>query len=166
MFCQLCQKNEATIEFTEIINDEVIQLHLCEQCAHEKGIEMEQHFSIADLLAGMGDLTQGPEVKDITAKCSACGMTLDDFRKIGRVGCGECYKAFKQNLLPLLKRIHGSTRHTGKVKSGKAYVTTKKPELQELRQRLQRAIENEEFEEAAKIRDKIRELENKSRAKE
>ncbi len=165
MLCQLCQKNEATIEFTEIINDEVIQLHLCERCAHEKGIEMEQHFGISDLLAGMGDLVQESELKEVAAKCSACGMTLDDFRKIGRVGCGECYRAFKQNLLPLLKRIHGSTRHTGKVKSGKADATTKKSELQELRQRLQRAIENEEFEEAAKIRDKIRESEKKSGAK-
>lgn len=166
MLCQLCQKNEATIEFTEIINDEVIQLHLCEQCAHEKGIEMEQHFSIADLLAGMGDLTEGIETKEVTAKCPACGMTWYDFGKIGRLGCGECYKAFKQNLLPLLKRIHGSTRHTGKVKAGRAYTPTKKSELQELRQRLQRAIEAEEFEEAAKIRDRIRESEKKAGAKE
>lgn len=166
MLCQLCQKNEATIEFTEIINNEVIQLHLCEQCAHEKGIEMEQHFSIADLLAGMGDLTEGVETKEVMAKCPACGMTWVDFRKIGRLGCGECYKAFRQNLLPLLKRIHGSTRHTGRVKSGKAFATAGKPELQELRQKLQRAIENEEFEEAVKIRDKIRELEKKTGAKE
>ena len=166
MLCQLCQKNEATIEFTEIINDEVIQLHLCEQCAHDKGIEMEQHFSIADLLAGMGDLTHESEVKDVLAKCSGCGMTLKDFRKNGRVGCGECYKAFKENLLPLLKRIHGSMRHTGKVKSDKVYTPTKKSELQELRQKLQRAIENEEFEEAAKIRDKIREAEKKTGTKE
>jgi len=161
MLCQLCQKREATIEFTEIINDEVIQLHLCEQCAHEKGIEMEQHFSIADLLAGMGDLTEGAQTKEAAAKCPACGMTWYDFGKIGRLGCGECYKAFSQNLLPLLKRIHGSTRHTGKAKAGTADATTKKSELQELRQKLQRAIEAEEFEEAAKIRDKIRQIEKK-----
>lgn len=161
MLCQLCHKNEATIEFTEVINDEVIQLHLCEQCAHEKGIELEQHFGIADLLAGMGDFASEPEVKDIATKCPACGMTFSDFRKIGRAGCGECYKTFKQNLLPLLKRIHGSTRHTGKVKSGTADTTIKKPELQELRQKLQRAIEAEEFEEAAKIRDKMRQIEKK-----
>lgn len=159
MLCQICHKNEATIEFTEIINDEATQFHLCEQCAHEKGIEMEQHFSIADLLAGMGDLTEGLETREATARCPACGMTLDDFRKIGRLGCGECYKAFRQNLLPLLKRIHGSTRHTGKVKAGRMDTTTRKSELQELRQRLQRAIETEEFEEAAKIRDRIRQIE-------
>lgn len=162
MLCQLCQKNEATIEFTEIINDETIQLHLCEQCAHEKGIEMEQHFSIADLLAGMGDLTEGAEAREVAAKCPECGMTWYDFGKMGRLGCGECYKAFRQNLLPLLKRIHGSTRHTGKVKAGRICSTAKKPELQELRQKLRRAVEAEEFEDAAKIRDKIRELEKKS----
>jgi protein arginine kinase activator len=127
---------------------------------------MEQHFSIADLLAGMGDLTEGAEITEVIAKCPACGMTWDDFRKIGRLGCGECYKAFKQNLLPLLKRIHGSTRHTGKGPAGKAYTATKKSELQELRQKLQRAIGAEEFEEAARIRDKIRESEKKAGAKE
>ena len=162
MLCQLCQKNEATIEFTEIINDEVIQLHLCEHCAHKKGIEMEQHFGIADFLAGMGDLTQRTETEDALLKCAECGMTLNDFRKIGRLGCGECYRTFKYNLLPLLKRIHGSTRHIGKVKSGKSYPATGKSELQELRRKLQHAIEAEEFEEAAKIRDKIRELEKKA----
>jgi protein arginine kinase activator len=165
MLCQLCQKNESAIELTEIINDETIQLHLCEQCAYKKGIEMEQHFSIADLLAGMGDLAEGVQTREAAAKCPACGMTWYDFGKIGRLGCGECYKAFRQNLLPLLKRIHGSTRHTGKVKAGRICATAKKPGPQELRQKLQRAVEAEEFEEAAKIRDKIRELERKSGSK-
>lgn len=168
MLCEVCGKNEATVEFTEIIDDEVTQLHLCESCAREKGIEMEQHFSIADLLAGLTDLGLELEPKEVSVKCTNCGMTYDDFRKIGRLGCGECYKAFKRSLLPLLKRIHGSTRHVGKatVKLEKAAGVEKKSELQELRQNLQRAIESEEYEEAAKIRDKIRELEKKTKAQE
>lgn len=166
MLCEICGKNEATVEFTEIVDDEVTQLHLCESCAREKGIEMEQHFSIADLLAGLTDLGLELEPKEVSVKCPNCGMSYDDFRKIGRLGCGECYKAFKRNLLPLLKRIHGSTRHVGKatVKLEKAAGTEKRSQLQELRQKLQRAIELEEYEEAAKIRDKIRELEKKTKA--
>lgn len=167
MLCEICGKKEATVEFTEIINDEVTQLHLCESCAREKGVEMEQHFSIADLLAGLTDLGLEFEPKQPPIKCSNCAMTYDDFRKIGRLGCGECYNAFKRSLLPLLKRIHGSTRHLGKatVKLEKAVGVTKVSQLQELRQKLQRAIEMEEYEEAAKIRDKIRELEKKAKEK-
>lgn len=166
MLCQLCHKNEATIEFTEIINNQMMQLHLCEECAHQKGIEMEQPFSIADFLAGMGDLTQVPETKKTPVKCPRCNMTMDDFRKIGRFGCGECYNAFKASLLPLLKRIHGAVRHTGKAKTGMSGAAVKTTALMALRQKLQRAIDNEEFEEAANIRDKIRELEKKAKAKE
>ncbi|KPK40511.1 MAG: hypothetical protein AMJ78_07115 [Omnitrophica WOR_2 bacterium SM23_29] len=168
MLCEICGKNEATVEFTEIIDDEVNQIHLCESCAREKGVEMEQHFGIADFLAGLTDLGLEFESKEVVSvKCSNCGMTYDDFRKIGRLGCGECYSAFKRSLIPLLKRIHGSTRHVGKtaVKLEKVTGVAKVSELQELRQNLQRAIEMEEYEEAAKIRDRIRELEKKAKAK-
>ncbi|KPK38058.1 MAG: hypothetical protein AMJ78_10580 [Omnitrophica WOR_2 bacterium SM23_29] len=168
MLCEICGVNEATVEFTEIVDDEVTQLHLCESCAREKGVEMEKHFGIADLLAGLTDAGLEFESEEAEVKCSGCGMTYDDFRKIGRLGCGECYSTFKRNLLPLLKRIHGSTRHLGKstVKLEKAAGVTKRSELQELRQKLQRAIEMEEFEEAAKLRDRIRELEKKAKEKE
>ncbi len=167
MLCQLCQKNEATVEFTEIINDEVTQLHLCDECAKDKGVEMEQHFNISDLLAGMSDLGLEPEAKEIDVKCPKCGMIFNDFRKIGRLGCGDCYGAFRRQLLPLLKRIHGSTRHMGKAttKLEKTGGAQKRSGLQELRQKLQRAIEAEEFEEAAGIRDVIRELEKKAKEK-
>lgn len=168
MLCEICGKNEATVEFTEIIDDEVSQIHLCENCAREKGIEMEQHFSIADFLAGLTDLgLEFEPEKAVSVKCPNCAMTYDDFRKIGRLGCGECYSAFKRSLIPLLKRIHGSTRHVGKatVKLEKVTGVTKISQLQELRQKLQRAIEMEEYEEAAKIRDRIRELEKKAKKK-
>jgi len=163
MVCQICGKNEATVEFTEIVNEEVKQLHLCDACAKEKGIEMEQNFSIADLLAGMSDLGIKSHEDDVQIKCKKCGMTFEDFQKVGRLGCGECYIEFRKNLLPLLKRIHGSTRHIGK--SPKEVDETdgkmKVSEMQELRQKLQRAIDMEEFEEAAALRDRIRTLEKK-----
>ena len=167
MLCQVCGKNEATVDFTEIINDAVKQLHLCDQCAKEKGIEMEQNFSISDLLAGMSDLGLKSREDDIKIKCKKCGMTFEDFQKIGRLGCGDCYIEFRKNLLPLLKRIHGSARHIGKVPKeidetdGKMKVS----EIQELRQRLQRAVDMEEFEQAAELRDRIRSLEKKAKEK-
>lgn len=167
MFCQVCGKNEATVEFTEIINEDVKQLHLCDQCAKDKGIEMEQNFSIADFLAGMSDLGIKSGKDDIQIKCKKCGMTFEDFQKVGRLGCGDCYIEFRKNLLPLLKRIHGSTRHIGKSPKEVDETDGKKKisEIQELRQRLQRAIDAEEFEEAAALRDRIRELEKKAKEK-
>lgn len=165
MLCQVCGNNEATVEFTEIINDEVKQLHLCDECAKEKGIEMEQNFGISDLLAGMSGLGEKSREGEASLKCKKCAMTFGDFQKIGRLGCSECYTAFRKNLIPLLKRIHGSTRHIGKApkevdqKDGKKKI----PEIQDLRQRLQRAIDTEEFEEAAKLRDRIKLLEKKAK---
>ncbi len=156
MLCQACGKNEATVEFTEIVNDEVKQLHLCDACAKKKGIEMEQHFSIADFLAGLSEPGTG------VMKCDKCGMTFDEFQKIGRFGCADCYLAFRENLRPLLKRIHGSTKHTGKSAKGRgADGPDKRAEISVLKQRLQLAVDREEFEEAAKLRDRIRDLENK-----
>ncbi len=156
MLCQACGKNEATVEFTEIVNDEVKQLQLCDACAKKKGIEMEQHFSIADFLAGLSEPGTG------VMKCDKCGMTFDEFQKIGRFGCADCYLAFRENLRPLLKRIHGSTKHTGKSAKAKGSDgQDNRPEISALKQRLQLAVDREEFEEAAKLRDLIRDLENK-----
>jgi len=165
MLCQICGKNEATVEFTEIINDQVTQLHLCDHCAKKKGGEMEQHFGVADFLAGMsgpGRSGQGPPLK-----CDKCGMTFNDFQRIGRLGCGNCYASFRESLVPLIKRIHGSTRHVGKSPKevDKADGSKKVPEIQELRRKLQQAVDREEFEEAARLRDRIRELENKTKDK-
>jgi protein arginine kinase activator len=121
---------------------------------------MEEHFGLSDLLAGLADL--GAPVKPEVAgaiKCPDCGFTYQDFKKIGRVGCGQCYEAFKKQLTPILKRIHGADRHIGKVplRAGKTVKETKT--IQELQRQMEKAIQTEEFEEAARLRDKIRELE-------
>lgn len=170
MLCDICGKNQATVHLTEIVDDQMNELHLCEDCARQKSAQMEQQFGLSDLLAGLTDFgkTGKKESEVIDVKCPNCGLTYADFRKIGRLGCSECYVAFKKYLAPLLKRIHGSSQHIGKepVKTGKA--AKKKPDIQELRQSLQKAIGDEEFEEAARIRDQIKQLEKKqsSEAKE
>lgn len=160
MLCDVCGKNEATVHLTEIINDKMTKLHLCEECAKEKGSEMEEHFGLSDLLAGLADLGATIESKsEEPAKCPRCGFTYQNFTKIGRLGCSECYEAFKKQLGPLLKRIHGADRHVGKIPLtvGKTVKDTRN--LQEMKMKLEKAIQTEEFEEAARLRDRIREIE-------
>ena len=165
MVCDICGKSQATVHLTEIIDDKMTELHICEGCAQKKGAQMESHFGLADLLAGLADMGgQFTKTKKETKiKCPRCGLTYEDFKRIGRLGCGECYSAFKEALLPLLKRIHGSTQHYGKSPTKKTTKVTKAvktmDELQELKEKLQKAIQLEQFEEAVKLRDKIRELE-------
>jgi len=173
MQCDICGKKQATVHLTEIIDDQMTELHLCDDCAREKGAQMEKHFDLSDLLGGLADAGHAGQVDtpaEDKAKCPNCGMSYQDFKAAGQFGCGECYKTFKKNLLPLLKRIHGSTQYFGKMpavstgvrnkaQTARAKVVSVAQQLQELKTKLQTAIQQEEFEEAARLRDKIRELE-------
>jgi protein arginine kinase activator len=174
MLCDICKKREATVHLTEVINDEVSELHICEKCAEAKGAQMQQHFGIADLLSGLVDLPYDmvPKKKRINIKCPSCGMSYNNFKKMGRFGCADCYETFKRALYPLFKKIHGVSYRARagkepKKPSGLKPVTTKdvpkpgidKDNLRELKARLAEVIELEEFEKAAVLRDKIRVLE-------
>jgi len=163
MLCDDCGKNPATVHLTEIIDDQMTELHLCEECAHKKSQEIEQNFGLGDLLGGMVDINKAekdPEAAKI--KCPNCGLSYTDFKKIGRLGCGDCYIAFKKYLAPLLKRIHGSSQHMGKTPAKSAMGLKEKIDERDLRNKLQRAIEQEQFEEAARLRDQIKEHEKKA----
>lgn len=163
MLCDICGKNPATVHLTEIIDEQMNELHLCEECARQKSVQMEQQFGLGDLLAGLAEFEKPAKETEVSAvKCKNCGLSYNDFKKIGRLGCSECYSAFKKFLGPLLKKIHGSIQHSGKSPLKAAKAPKKKSDLQDLRARLQKAIETEEFEEAARIRDQIKELEKKS----
>lgn len=163
MLCDVCGKNSATVHLTEIIDDQMNELHLCEQCAHQKSLQMEQQFGLSELLGGLADLEKPAKEKEtaVNVKCANCALTYADFKKIGRLGCSECYDTFKKYLGPLLKKVHGSILHFGKSPLKVAKVADKRGDLQALRYQLQKAIETESFEEAANIRDKIKELEKK-----
>jgi protein arginine kinase activator len=162
MVCDVCGKNQATVHLTEIVDEQMNELHLCDECARTKSAQMEQQFGLSDLLAGLAEFEKPSLEKDASAaKCPNCKLTYADFKKIGRLGCGECYTAFKKYLTPLLKRIHGSSQHFGKSPVKMASATQEKLDVQELRLRLQKAVENEAFEEAARLRDQIKELEKK-----
>lgn len=167
MLCDICGKKEATVHVTEILDDKMTELHICEECAKKKGEAMKQPFSIADLLAGLTDIGAmvGPE-EAVRLKCPGCGQTYKDFRSIGRLGCGQCYETFKESLAPLLKRVHGSNHHLGKVPARKGRAVKVNVQLQELRERLSRAVQLERYEEAAKLRDQIRALGKGTKKKE
>ncbi len=166
MLCDLCGKNQATVHLTEIIDDQISELHLCEECARKKSIQMEQQFGLADLLAGLAEFGKPEEVSQvISSKCLNCGLSYQDFKHFGRLGCSECYTNFRKYLMPLLKKVHGSTQHLGKTPCKVAVRSKKKPDLADLRLRLQEAIKKEEFEQAAQLRDKIREMEKREMEK-
>jgi protein arginine kinase activator len=163
MKCDICKVKEATVHLTEIINKKVTKLHLCEECAKEKSLEMEEHFGLADLLSGLADLapvkSQKEDMSEIKIKCPKCAFTFQDFRKMGRLGCPECYETFSKQLDPLLRKIHGSDRHTGKMLIQKATVKNKDVIVRELKDSLSKAIRKEEFEQAARLRDQIKAIE-------
>ncbi len=158
MLCDMCGKAEATVHLTEIVDHKVVELHLCEACAQEKAAQMQIPTAFPMFLGGIApDKSKAKDSEPLT--CPNCGLTYKEFRKIGRLGCSQCYNAFKQNLRPLLRNIHGSANHVGKRPKRVSEEMSKELELAELRQALKDAIAKEEFEEAAKLRDKIRQIE-------
>lgn len=169
MICQECGKRPATLHFTKIINGEKTEFHICESCAREKGEGIPgapNSFSIHSLLSGLLDFesTGGPNFanqQQQTIRCEECGLTYTQFSKIGRFGCSACYQQFADKLDPLLKRVHGSTVHMGKIPKRSGGQIQCKREIEQLRRDLQMQIEQEEFESAARLRDRIRELERK-----
>ncbi len=161
MVCDLCRDGEAVIQLTEIEGSGVRQLHLCEKCAAERGVETTIGASkpqISNFLQTIHE--QMPGAKGEPAQCSFCASTLADFRATGRLGCAHCYEAFESSLRDLLRRVHGNSKHIGR-----RYVAPLPSELPhvssatELRDRLKRAIESEQFELAADLRDKLRGIE-------
>ncbi|MBI4388140.1 MAG: UvrB/UvrC motif-containing protein [Candidatus Omnitrophica bacterium] len=162
MLCGSCQQNEATIHLTEIVNNQMVEVHLCETCAEEKGTEFKNHFNFGDLLSGLSDIGSlfGPEQKtDIS--CKTCHLTFEEFGKTGRLGCANCYQTLSKMLLPLVKRVQRATTHMGKRPSKVSAHVKQSVDLRSLQERLRKSIELEEFESAAKLRDEIRKLEEK-----
>jgi len=158
MKCQRCPK-QATLHITEVLGeDRFEEVHLCEECAKKYLYEPQQKKQAK--AGSMGAATAEVEEDSPTAaKCPACGITFLEFRNHGRFGCAHDYDAFKPELLSLLESVHGETRHTGKTPRRAPRAKTAQTELTQLRQRLQILVNEEKYEEAARVRDRIRELE-------
>ena len=169
MLCENCGEREAVIHLTQIVDNSVTTTHLCEPCAAEKGVETGASvakFPLGDFLATLGKGGAAGEAAEagLDVPCPACGATLRDFRQSGRLGCAVCYEAFASHLKDLLRRLHGSARHEGEsyrpqgagpaAEGGAA-----SSELDQLKEKLRRAVESENFELAAELRDRIRVLE-------
>lgn len=179
MICDVCKKKKATVHLTEIVDGKMAEMHICEDCAKERSVQMEQQFGLADLLAGLSDFGKQVKAEEKSKlQCPNCSLGYEDFRKFGRLGCSECYNAFRAHLSSLLKKIHGSNQHLGKkpvgrpmpepapvLKTTTVKVAPKDDGLQELKTKLQQAVFSEDFEQAAILRDKIRIMEKKEKEK-
>ncbi len=162
MLCEKCGKNTATTHIRSVVNGVVREINLCPHCAAEDGYTNISHNSLAGMLASMlGEVTNS-KLPQSEAKCPVCGVTFSLIAKSGRVGCADCYKTFKDRLLPYLKRVHGSTEHVGKIPNSAPLIVMPKAEtLENLRHQLNLLVREEKYEEAAVVRDKIKELEGK-----
>ena len=171
MLCQNCNKREANVKYTEIINGEKKEMHLCEECSEKLGLnnisfDMPINFSnfFDDIFNDYEDEFIPLLEKTKTLKCNKCGMTYDEFLKEGKFGCSNCYASFENKIEPILKRLHGETSHKGRkanqtIKKDN-YVEVATPEISNIKRDLQaelkKAIQEERYEDAAKIRDEIK----------
>jgi protein arginine kinase activator len=160
MICDNCKDRDAVVTLTQAAGTGVTEVHLCEKCAAELGVETTINVPKYPLDFIQSIQKQLPSSLPDTIRCDFCSATLRDFKATGRLGCARCYSAFDASLRDLLRRVHGNSRHVGKRYRVPELVPTEEASmLFELRERLRRAIESEQFEQAAKLRDQIRVME-------
>jgi protein arginine kinase activator len=160
MLCQDCKKQTASVHLTQIVNNEKIVLSLCKDCAAKRGFHSPLDnvpFPLAEILSGVIK-QQFPEkaesIPDL--KCSNCGLTFEQFTQQGRFGCGQCYKAFRSRLELIMRKIHGSSLHKGKLPVTSSEHPLPVKEEERLEAELKKAIDAEDFERAADLRDKLK----------
>ena len=167
MLCDDCKKNEACVHITQISTAGKLDKNLCEKCAAQYGnlvFDANKGFSVNDFLKGIFSSGQArPEAEETVAHpeiiCPNCGMSYNDFMHSGKIGCSICYETFGKRLEPLLRRIHGSSVHSGKIPHRSGGEIEVKQRISVLRKALEAHVVNEEYEQAAQLRDQIKELE-------
>jgi len=150
MLCDDCKQKPATIFFKEVLSDKTVELHLCETCAHKRGLLTTQKMSPIEILQ---KLLKQRTAKDAKVICPICYLSLAEFKRIGRFGCSHCVKTFKPHIQNLIKQIHQGDKHIGR---SPTRGEKRGFEVFKLREQLKRALEKEAYEEAAEIRDKLR----------
>ena len=170
MLCEKCHQREAVVKFTQVIGSKKTTLNLCKVCAEKEGLtnpmlDISKVFGklIIAILSEhlMSELTHPVDKEDKVRVCNGCGLSWADFMKTGRLGCPQCYETFAKELKVLTRRIHGSNKHIGNrlpVQLGK-----RKESVASLKRKLQNAVKKEEYELAAELRDRIREIEEGNR---
>ncbi len=165
MLCDRCGKNEAAIHLTQIEGTQSTTRNLCEGCAEALGLNpgtpaQQGSAPLADFLAQMGKGFASSEAVTTVGTCPGCGLTITDFKKTGRLGCARCWTALDNSLRGLLRKLHGGTQHAGKVYlAANPAASDRTARLTSLRRSLAKAVESEDFERAAALRDQIRRLE-------
>ena len=156
--CDVCKK-PATVHLTQIINNQIHKIDLCESCAEDKGITNPDGYSLADLLVKPGDASENAaESLESLDECPQCGYAQEEFKKTGRLGCEQCYETFRPLLSMALDGMHRGDQHRGKVPEEALERKSFKDRISSLEGDLQKAIANEKYEEAAQYRDEILEL--------
>jgi protein arginine kinase activator len=156
MKCDVCSK-EATVFLTQIINGQMTTVNLCEECSKAKGVTDELGFGLADAFLGASSQPVAPARPDVVT-CPTCGFTSAQLKKIGRMGCPKCYDTFQDGLDQLLSSMHKGTRHVGKIPARAIAESRRNASLQELKEALQAAVRDERYEEAARIKKELLEL--------
>jgi len=154
--CQYCNKREAKIHFTEIKDGKKTEMHICEQCAHEKNMVLAFPSLLSHIVKGGGAPVADSEA--VPAVCPHCGLAYADFKAKGRLGCPVCYDVFAPVLVPLMEKVHGATAHRGRTPERVRGTQQSRRELEGLEGELADAVANEQYERAAELRDKIRAL--------
>lgn len=159
MKCEECGINEANMHFTTIINGKLKERHICNECASKnENIDITDPFSMHKLFTSLIDSLQGDKTKGENLKCDNCNLSYEEFKQSGKFGCTHCYENFSSKLDPLFKGIQGDNLHKGKIPCKKIKEVSKEREIQELEEELKLAVELEEYEKAAVIRDKIKNI--------
>jgi protein arginine kinase activator len=157
MLCMLCKQNPAKVHLTQIVADKIQKVDLCEECAKQKGVSESPSFALADLLLGLGASEQiAQTATGVEVRCPGCGFTQADFKKAGRLGCAQCYSSFAEGLESLLKSMHKGTRHIGKIPVALRQGRDLAERLKFLQKKLDKAVSDEDFEQAATLRDEIK----------
>jgi len=156
MLCQLCKQKEATVHFTQIVNQQKMEMFVCEQCAAENSkLKINLNMLLSGFMGsgGLGGIANTPVQ---AVKCKGCGMSIEEFNKTGRLGCSKCYEVFGDSIQAMLKQIHGNVKHHGKIPARISDSIKQARELEDLKTRLRQCIQTEDYEQAAIIRDKIK----------
>ncbi len=161
MKCDICGLREAVIHIQQIIGNEKVELHICEECARERGINTKGdkiEFSISNLIMGLVDVKDVHPRKTAKRVCPKCGTTFENFKKTGKLGCTECYVTFEREIRSILRKMYGKTQHIGKFPKQLKRYKTFLIDLEILKEDLKKAIRNENYEKAAMLRDRIAEI--------
>jgi len=159
VLCENCHQNVATVHLTEIIKQDKKEIHLCNDCAQEKGITLKPFYVLNDVLGSLAAEEDFPI--DETPSCEHCGISYSDFRQNGRLGCAKDYDSFKKQLHPFLEKVHNSLFHCGKVPCNTQDQVKDAQKIVRLRKSLNEAVESEDYEAAARIRDELKQYEEK-----